>query len=307
MSCNIHAVIVTFKPNILILKKCIVSLIDQVNKIYIIDNTPFDCIELKLYSYEKEKIEIIYLHENKGIAYAQNIGIKKAIDNGADYILTSDQDTIYPENYINDMILIFKKYNKQKVAAVAPFFRDVNSNNQLMPIMIYNKNKIIRKRMFNEIPEEIYSVSHVISSGMIIKKDALLCIGLMDVVLFIDWVDTEWCFRANTLGYNIIQTSNVIITHQHGDYAKKIFNYTLTKHNYIRRYYRIRNGVFLLLNNKYLNKSMKKYIIEELIKMVIMHFFQANNIINEIYNKYYAFKDGINKNLGKLRRNLKES
>lgn len=301
---KIEVVLVTYNPDISTLIQCINSLINQVERIIIVDNTPLGTKELN--SFNHENIELIYLYENMGIAYAQNIGIKKAMDNGAEFVLTSDQDTVYPENYVLGMLAIYKIHiTDLRIGAIAPFFRDINSNNELMPIMIYENEKISRLRSFDTDIQEVYCVSHVISSGMIMNRDALLEIGLMDADLFIDWVDTEWCFRANKLNYKILQTSKLVITHQLGDNAKKLFKYTLTNHNYIRRYYRVRNGIYILFYNKYINKSMKWYIIESLLKMVIMHFFQANSKINEIKNKYFAIKDGIVKNIGILKRDLK--
>jgi len=105
-------VIVTYKSNVCVLKQLIKSISNQVNKIFIIDNTPNN--KFKSEELISEKIEVIYLNENKGIAYAQNIGIKKA------NILLSDQDTIYPEDYILKMIKIFDL--DDKIAAIAPIF-----------------------------------------------------------------------------------------------------------------------------------------------------------------------------------------
>jgi len=300
---KIDVVLVTYNPDMDTLNRCVSSLINQVRRIIIVDNTPLGCKELSIFIHKN--IEIIYLYENMGIAYAQNIGIEKAINKDADFVLTTDQDTIFPENYVTKMLAIYEKYKiNVKIGAVAPFFRDINSNNDLMPIMIYENQRIIKIRNFEEEFKEVYFVSHVISSGMIMSREALLNVGMMDIDLFIDWVDTEWCFRANILNYKIIQTPAVVITHRLGDYAKKILRFTLTKHNKIRRYYRVRNGVYLFLHKSYLNKCMEKYIIESLLKMFIMHFFQASNKIKEIINKYFAIKDGITKCIGKINRHL---
>ena len=52
----------------------------------------------------KNNVELITLNENVGIAKTQNIAIKGDLENKADFILLSDQDTFYPDNYIAKML-----------------------------------------------------------------------------------------------------------------------------------------------------------------------------------------------------------
>jgi len=301
----IHSIIVTYKPDEKRLNECINSLIPQVNKVIIVDNTPQQENKdffMKLSNIFKNKVEIVDLGDNYGIAYAQNVGIKKSLEENVDFLIFSDQDTVYPHDYVIKMIEIFNKYKEDfKIAAVAPFFRDKNANNEIMPIMVYENNKIKKIRKFSS-DRSVYFASHVISSGMIVSKEAIIKIGPMKEELFIDWVDTEWCFRANMLGWKILQTGDVIIEHKHGESSKKILHFILTKHNPLRRYYRVRNAVYLLIHEQNLNFSIRKYILISLFKMFIMHFLQTKDKLKEVKNKYYAIKDGLLKKLGKTER-----
>lgn len=122
----IDVVYVTYNAEIELLEKSIESIVSQVRKVYIVDNTPGK--NLQLNKFHSEKVEIIYLGDNFGIGYAQNIGIKKALENGAEYIMLSDQDTVYPHNYISNMLKVFEK--DYKIVAVAPRFKDVNKKRE---------------------------------------------------------------------------------------------------------------------------------------------------------------------------------
>lgn len=298
MKHNIICIIVIYKQKEKILNDVIDSLIDQVNKIIIINNN-----YLSDYSFYKinNKIEIINLNENIGIASAQNIGIKKAIAYGADFILTSDQDTLYPHDYIIKLLEIYYKYyTTLKVAAIAPIFYDINTNN-IVKICEKSKNNIKILTFNKMLSNDIILASHVISSGMVIPVKVFNEIGFMKDKYFIDWVDTEWCFRAISKKFVIIQSPKIIINHQHGDESKKLINYKITIHNDIRKYYRVRNAIFMLFYEKYLTRYMKKYIIIFLIKMIISHFYFSKNKIKELFNKYFAIKDAINKNMGKCK------
>lgn len=158
---TIDTIYVTYNAEIELLEKSIKSIISQVRKIYIVDNTPNK--DTRLVSFQNEKIEVIYLEDNLGIAYAQNVGLKKALHSDAEYIMLSDQDTCYPEAYVDDMIKIFS-HNKN-IAAIAPKFIDSNKNGddgfiQVTPIVF---KKFAPKK-------GLYDLMQVIASGKIIRE-----------------------------------------------------------------------------------------------------------------------------------------
>ena len=294
---KIIVVLVTYKADTDLLRKCINSLKEQVSKIVIIDNTPSNNNKLKL---EKiDNVEIIYLGDNYGIAYAQNIGIKKAIQCNADFILTSDQDTIYPDKYIKDLLECFtEKSINTKIASISPIFVDENKQNKLQP-MVYFKNGLLKKD-YNL--EKCKSVSHVISSGMLIPSDVFKQVGLMDENLFIDWVDTEWCWRAISKGFSVIQTPHVQIDHCLGNLSKNIIGKTITVHSSFRNYYKIRNAVYLFFYSDSLNVTMKLFALQQIIKMIVVHPLTSDKKILELKIIWNGVIDGIFKKMksGKL-------
>jgi rhamnosyltransferase len=277
------------------------SIYKQVTKIILVSNENVNI------HYKVDNCNHINLKKNYGIAYAQNVGIKMALEEEADFILTSDQDTMYPEHYVENMLNFYNEYkDKYKIAAVAPCFKDLNSNRYIEPIQIIKGDKINKYFINKNEKEKYFIVSHVISSGMLIEKNALKEIGLMKEEYFIDWVDTEWCWRAYSQKYCILQNPNVIIQHVLGDNAKIILNYSITEHNSIRRYYRVRNAVYLLLNEDMIDNKMRGYLIVSLLKMFVTHFYFSNNILKESINKYFAVKDAVLKSLGQNKHKIIE-
>ena len=93
----IIAVVVSFKPDILLFEKTIKSLSIQFKKIVVVHNGPrFQNTPLFLNS---KHINLIALNKNKGLATAFNIGINKAIAMGARTIYHSDQDSLLPNSF----------------------------------------------------------------------------------------------------------------------------------------------------------------------------------------------------------------
>lgn len=244
MTSKIFGVLVTYKPDMSILEKSIDSLKNQLDKLIVIDNTPGKCENLENLK-KVPNIEILYLGDNYGIAYAQNVGIKKALEEKADYILLSDQDTVYPADFIEKMLECFKE---EKVAAAGPLFIDTHTGK----LQFFVKKGLLGfKRIYPK--QGKHKVLQLIASGTIINAKYLPDIGLMMEALFIDWVDMEWCWRAIRKGYKIIGNADVIIEHCHGESSKKLLHKTVTLKNPVRHYYTVRNAIYLALNTNVLD------------------------------------------------------
>ena len=238
-------VLVTYNPDEKLLSEVILSIKEQVDKIYIVDNTPnkAPCLEY----FKDNSVEIIYLEDNMGIAYAQNIGIHRALKDESDYIMLCDQDTIYPNNYIQDMLNIFS--TGEKIAAAAPLYRDIRT--------LQENDGFWRESFFlfkQFTPKSgYYDIFHAIASGKILNAKYLKDIGFMNENLFIDWVDLEWCWRARKKGYKIVGNADVVVNHRLGDNIKNIGSKQVSIRNHIRHYYITRNALYLALYTKHLS------------------------------------------------------
>lgn len=288
---KVYAVVVTFYPNLEILSQCIKSLINQCEKIYLVDNTPGGFYKLEIFK-NFNNIEIIYLKDNYGIAYAQNVGIKKALEENADYILLSDQDTIYPVDFVEKMLECFRE---EKVAACGPLFVDLNSGDYSFFVI---KTRLGFKRIYPKHGK--HEVFQLIASGTIINAKYLKDTGLMMEDLFIDWVDMEWCWRAVKKGYKIIGNADVTIKHYHGEKSKKLLHKNITLKNPIRIYYTIRNAIYLSLHSKVLSPFKRVLLLYKTLRNIFLYSILSENRIETLKYAFKGLYHGITKKLGKL-------
>lgn len=240
---SIACVYITYEPNVDLLSRSLLSLKDQVDTIFVVDNAS-SCFLGDLFENDSN-IHLIRLNKNQGIAAAQNVGIRKAQALNFDYIMLSDQDTLYPSDYISTMLPSFKI--KDNVAAVAPRFIDNNKS--------YSDGFISTDSIFFAQFHPIsgnHEIQQCIASGQIIRVGALASIGLMLESLFIDWVDIEWCWRARAKGYSILGNADVTIAHQLGDEAVNVGFRQVNLRSPMRHYYITRNAFYLALYKSYL-------------------------------------------------------
>ena len=193
-----------------------------------VDNTPFKNIDYAL----PKQIRYIKLEENKGIAYAQNEGIKQALKDNYDFILFSDQDSNWDVNYpviMKDALLGIQKITPN-VAALGPTIIDKATN---------------QKYKQKNTTEDYIAVDTIISSGTIIPTNILRIVGMMDSSLFIDFVDHEWCWRAKSKGYNIFRANIISLYHKVGIRNLRVLGFCFVEAAPFRYYYIYRNYLWL--------------------------------------------------------------
>jgi len=159
-----------------------------------------------------------------------------SINDGADWLLTMDQDSFFDQNELNNYIENIKNFKyKKSVAVFAPnYLKQDNSIN------IKDNNLYIE-------------ATTVITSGSLINLSLFNIVGQFDENLFIDEVDHDYCLRAITNSYKVIMFKNIGLKHQLGD-AKliKFFNIkkSIISHSPIRHYYAARNVLYIRKKHK---------------------------------------------------------
>lgn len=258
---SVAAVIITYNVEN-DFKKRINKLKGKVDEIIVVDNGSKDKTISMLKELERETT-IIYLEENKGIAYALNKGINYSTKKGYNWILTLDHDSIITDDMIKNMLNCYESFDedfKEKVA-------------MLVPIHVEEKEYKSNASSITQVSSVSYmEVLTEITSGALTKAEIYKNIGMYDERLFIDLVDHDYCLYLNKKGFKIIQVKSAILIHNLGESVKKSLlglKMTPTNHSPLRRYYMSRNRHYIW--NKYKNdfpkwvlKDKRRFITENL-------------------------------------------
>lgn len=227
------AIIILFHPDVD--RVCaLTQRLTRCHKIYLIDNTP---AAERAEHYQKfltlPDVNYLPLGENRGIAYAQNLGFVRSIADGNERFFTFDQDSTVDDHFIDAMLAELAQLEAQddRVAALGPLI--VNSRNNAA----YSREI----RLGQAHPDGRYAVESIISSGAVYTLEALTWIGLNKSAWFIDLIDIEWCYRARHLGWKIYTTTNVRLEHHLGQQDIQLPGRTLSLASPLRLYYVYRN------------------------------------------------------------------
>jgi len=282
---NVSAVIVLYKPDI----PKVIVLIEMLKSLeircYIVDNTP--SVETLTNSVLNWRSDYIPLGKNEGIAKAQNIGIRKAIQNSAAIIILLDQDSV-PSEMCLQMQINNVAENDSDISV--PTIVDRKEGFEYVSNCV-NSVGLLRARP-RGIHEKPFEVDVSISSGSVISVDVFHKVGYFEESLFIDFVDIEWYFRCRSKRVLVKSDPRAVMIHSIGEKSIKKFGFRSIVHSSQRNYFKIRNP-FRLVKIKTVPKM---YAFKEIFSAPCHLFLQipfSVSPLNHIKHSLLGLKDGL--------------
>ena len=229
---KLDGVLVLYNPEETVLEN-INSYKEYVDHLYVVDNS--DRKNHILIENVKKIDNVVYIdnNDNLGIANALNVGARKAIDHGAEWLLTMDQDSHFKKNSLQGLIESLSVLSYPfEVGVFSPLHKLANT-------VISSESTA----------SQIVEVDSVMTSGNIINLKIFETVGGFLDKYFIDSVDHEYCLRLKKKGFKVLLHKGCYLEHNLGniDYStmlgRKIY---YTNHSPIRRYYITRNRLDLI-------------------------------------------------------------
>ncbi|MBQ5558502.1 MAG: glycosyltransferase family 2 protein [Lachnospiraceae bacterium] len=261
--------------------------INAIECLYVIDNST----NYNEYVIEKlneiPKCKYVSLDGNKGLAVALNIGCNMAKEDGFDYILTMDQDSIFEEHAVEKMIQVVEN-SKEHLTIVAP---NVTS--------VYPDEKGEMKQSYTLIPRTEEKVeTWVMTSGSLMNLDDYLEVGGFDEQFFIAHIDVDLGIKMHRQGMKILMYGDAMIYQRFGNSKpKKILWKTVHPwyENSLRTYYLFRNQAYMI--KKY-GKECKSLIHVSLVNHIVKILLFEDKKIEKLKMAYKGNKDGKNGKMG---------
>lgn len=267
---KLPGIIVLYDPNVLQVFNNIKSYIDQLEVLYVFDNSENKLNNKQIFEDFSSKICYHSFNENRGIAFALNYLSHIAYKSNFKWILTMDQDSSFPipngfKNYFDSVLL---KINDQ----TALFSPNFNGENKDQP-QFYTSGALMNLEIWNNI-------------------------GRFDENLFIDEVDGDFTFRLLEKKFRLVKINNIELIHELGDkYCRRFLWIKLCSDNHsaIRKYYIARNRIYLMKKRP----SMRMLYFSDSIKKLILFMLIEQDKKNKFLMLLRGVYDGLNNKMGK--------
>lgn len=215
-------------------------------EVIVVDNASTDDSVLKLRNYNKDGFfTLLHSQENRGFSAGNNIGIKKALADGSDYVLLLNNDTIVTPNFLS--ILVDASLKCKQPSAISGAILYYYDQEKIW----YgggNLSKYTGRTTHSNINQSYISISKGVKrvtflSGceMLLPRVLIENVGFLDENYFLYSEDADYCFRVHKYGYSMLFVPKSVIFHKVSASTSKISKAT--------SYYSARNRRLLIYKN----------------------------------------------------------
>ena len=189
------------------------------------------------------KVTLIENDDNLGFTGGNNVGIRYALDQGVDYIMLLNNDTIAAPDLLDLLVEAFKADPCIGVVGPTIYYHDE-------PDVIWSAGGSIDwkhgltsmtaigtedKGQLGTAPREVQFVT---GCALLASREVWQKVGLLDDSFFMYYEETEWCVRAARAGYKIVHVPAAMLWHKISLKARES-----SPHTY---YYMTRNRLLFL-------------------------------------------------------------
>lgn len=243
---KIYALIVVFFPDHEKLRNLINSLHGQVERIVLLNNGVPDGMDLT----KNPGVTVLDMGGNQGIGFALNHGFEFLKDLKPDFVATFDQDSLASEGQIAELVTAWNSApaGSKRKGAIGPAFYDVRRN-VVFEYPFSRSSGLSVQRIYDE-GQKLVEADALITSGMMVPYYMYQEGHHFDEPLFIEFVDTEWCFRTLKAGFQHFGCFSTKMKHELSDDApRKILGVFILKYSPFRRFYYFRNLSRMISSN----------------------------------------------------------
>jgi N-acetylglucosaminyl-diphospho-decaprenol L-rhamnosyltransferase len=225
-------------------------------EVHVVDNGSSDGSP-EMIDREYPEVRLTRSGANRGFAAANNIAIREA---DSRYVLLLNPDTVVSPETVGDMVSFMDGHREAGICGPRILFPDgrFQSCGYRFPTLLSevrqskNVNRLLRRLVGDEAPLTVgpvpYEADWVDGACLLIRREALDDVGLLDEQFFLYAEELDWCFRVRKAGWRIYALPGVEMVHHQGQSSAQMSDFSLAHLVETRlRYYRKNHGVAMAM------------------------------------------------------------
>jgi GT2 family glycosyltransferase len=176
-------------------------------RIFLIDNNSADdsIVQARSEFSDKLPLDITVNSANLLFSAGNNVGIRKAIDWGADYIILLNNDTIVPQKLLAGLVDLLERNPKAGVAGPMIHFAEPEGTIWGAGGMVNTWWGLVRHRGIRHKDVGQFSepgrVDYVSGAALMARSEVFSKLNMLDESFQMYYEDTDFCFRASKAGH----------------------------------------------------------------------------------------------------------
>lgn len=186
-------------------------------EIILVDNGSADG-SVEMLEKEYPEINLIKNKENLGFTGGNNVGIKKALEHNADYVLLLNNDTIVEQDFLENIMDVAQLDPSIGIVGPKIYYYSLpyiiwSAGGRYIPFLGKARTYGINKEDCSKY-NKMRQVSWVTGCAMLIKREVFNKLGLLEEQYFSNYEDLDFCISAGRVGYKIYYAPQAVIYHK---------------------------------------------------------------------------------------------
>ena len=184
-------------------------------------------------------VRVITSPRNRGFSGGNNLGIEKALEEGADYICLLNNDTVADPRFLAELLRAGSEDSQAGILGSRIYCYDRPGIIWSQGIDIHETTGRIYTPLNNrrevELPAAVSGTDAVSGAAMLLKGEMLREIGMFDEDYFLCFEDVDLCLRARKEGYRILTVPASRVRHKvsgsmGGEHSETVVYYATRNH-----------------------------------------------------------------------------
>jgi GT2 family glycosyltransferase len=163
------------------------------------------------------EIQIIELVDNLGYAGNNNIGIKAALDQQADWVFIVNEDTVLAPDCLTELVKVGE--SDPKIGIVGPMVYHYDEPNVIQSAggifgRYWESIHLAKNEPDNGQFCEPHPVEWITGCAILVRRAVIEQVGMIDEQFFLYWEEAEWCLRAGKAGWRIMHVPQAKLWHK---------------------------------------------------------------------------------------------
>jgi len=165
-------------------------------------------------------IEVMKLGANFGFAKGNNVGIRSALQRGAEYIWLLNTDTVVIPGSLTAMVELAEK--DEKIGAVGSAIYSMLEREKLRAWGGGYIDFLFGRALQFETFVNNERIEFLTGASLLLRREALESVGLLDENFFMYWEDADYCYRLRRAGWKLAVAADSKVWHkEQGSIGKK--------------------------------------------------------------------------------------
>lgn len=163
------------------------------------------------------QVAIIPLTENLGYAGNNNVGIRTAVAQNADWVFVLNEDTILAPDCLTKMIAVGE--SDPQIGILGPLVYHHDEPNIIQSAggvfgPYWESTHLAQNEPDQGQFDQPHEVGWISGCGILVRRAVIEQVGMIDERYFYYWEETEWCLRAGKNGWRVVNVPQAKMWHK---------------------------------------------------------------------------------------------